>query len=77
MRASNEKAMHTVPEFVSKATDQIVNEGDTIKLPCYADNMGKNLTLNIRTFHGFVGAIKRILLIQSTFLHYNISSFSI
>ena len=37
----NERIVNTVPEFVSRQTDQLVNEGDTIKLPCLVDKLGK------------------------------------
>lgn len=37
----NEKVVHTIPEFVTPATSQTVNEGDIIKLPCYVDKIGE------------------------------------
>lgn len=38
----NEKVVHTIPQFVSKPIEQMVNEGETIKLPCIVDKLGKN-----------------------------------
>ena len=37
----DEKVVHTTPTFVSTSSSQLVNEGDTIKLPCFVDNLGK------------------------------------
>lgn len=37
----HEKVVHTTPTFVSTASNQLVNEGDTIKLPCWVDKLGK------------------------------------
>ena len=39
--SSEEKVVHTTPTFVSTSTSQLVNEGDTIKLPCFVDKLGK------------------------------------
>ena len=36
-----EQVVHTTPTFVSTTSSQLVNEGDTIKLPCFVDNLGK------------------------------------
>ncbi len=36
-----EKVVHKNPKFISKGTTQMINEGDTIKLPCMADTLGK------------------------------------
>ena len=36
-----EKVVHTTPTFVSSSSSQMVNEGDTIKLPCFVDKLGK------------------------------------
>ncbi len=43
----NERVVHTVPEFTSHEFEGIVNEGDTIKLPCFVDKLGmiQNLRL--------------------------------
>ena len=38
---ADEQVVHTVPEFTSQTTDQMVNEGDTIKMPCFVDKLGK------------------------------------
>jgi len=35
----HEKVVHTTPTFVSTASNQLVNEGDTIKLPCWVDKL--------------------------------------
>lgn len=37
----NEKVVHTIPEFISEEVDLIVNEGETIKLPCLVDKLGE------------------------------------
>jgi len=37
--SSEEKVVHTTPTFVSTSTSQLVNEGDTIKLPCFVDKL--------------------------------------
>ena len=37
----DEKVVHTTPTFVSTSSSQLVNEGDTIKLPCFVDKLGK------------------------------------
>ena len=36
-----EKVVHRTPEFVSSSSNQLINEGDTIKLPCLVDKLGK------------------------------------
>ena len=36
-----EKVVHRNPKFISQSTNQLVNEGETIKLPCLADKLGK------------------------------------
>jgi len=36
-----EKVVHRNPKFISQTTNQLVNEGETIKLPCLADKLGK------------------------------------
>jgi len=50
--SAEEKVVHTTPTFVSTSSSQLVNEGDTIKLPCFVDKLdgfvlmwkkGKNL----------------------------------
>ena len=52
----HERVIHTVPEFVSKPqTDLWVNEGDTIKLPCMVDKLGKVLLCSRFKFHGSYG----------------------
>ncbi len=35
--------VHTVPAFVSRPFRGTVDEGDTVKLPCYVDKLGKNI----------------------------------
>ena len=40
-----EKVVHTTPTFVSSSSSQMVNEGDTIKLPCFVDKLGKKIEL--------------------------------
>ena len=35
--SEHEKVVHTTPNFVSVPSNQMVNEGDTIKLPCLVD----------------------------------------
>lgn len=37
----HEKVVHTTPTFTSTGTNQLVNEGDTIKLPCFVDKLGE------------------------------------
>lgn len=37
----NEKVVHTVPEFVTDPIVDTVNEGDTFKLPCFVEKLGK------------------------------------
>ena len=37
----NEQVVHTVPAFVTEPIDETVNEGDTIKLPCFVEKLGK------------------------------------
>ena len=44
--SSEEKVVHTTPTFVSTSTSQLVNEGDTIKLPCFVDKLGKTELLS-------------------------------
>ena len=39
--SAEEKVVHTTPTFVSTSSSQLVNEGDTIKLPCFVDKLGK------------------------------------
>lgn len=39
--SSEEKVVHTNPEFLSDSTNDWVNEGETIKLPCLVDKLGK------------------------------------
>jgi hypothetical protein len=39
--SENEKVVHTTPVFISTSTNQLVNEGDPIKLPCLVDKLGK------------------------------------
>ena len=37
----DEKVVHTNPTFLSDSTNDWVNEGETIKLPCLVDKLGK------------------------------------
>ena len=37
----DEKVVHTNPTFLSDPTNQLINEGETIKLPCLVDKLGK------------------------------------
>ena len=37
----DEQVVHTTPEFKSEPVNTMVNEGDTIKLPCFVDKLGK------------------------------------
>jgi len=37
--SAEEKVVHTTPTFVSTGTNLMVNEGDTIKLPCFVDKL--------------------------------------
>lgn len=37
----NEKVVHRSPKFISPITDAIVNEGETIKINCIVDKLGK------------------------------------
>merc|ERR1719220_3165684 len=37
--SAEEKVVHTTPTFVSTSSSQLVNEGDTIKLPCFVDKL--------------------------------------
>lgn len=37
--SEHEKVVHTTPKFVSTSTNQLVNEGDRIKLPCIVDKL--------------------------------------
>lgn len=39
----HEKVVHFNPTFLSTGTNQLVNEGDTIKLPCLVDKLGKHI----------------------------------
>ena len=39
--SQDEKVVHTEPIFTSDSTNQLVNEGETIKLPCLVDKLGK------------------------------------
>ena len=39
--SAEKKKVHTTPTFVSTSSSQLVNEGDTIKLPCFVDKLGK------------------------------------
>ena len=41
----HEKVVHFTPTFTSTGTNQLVNEGDTIKLPCLVDKLGKFFSL--------------------------------
>ena len=36
----DEKVVHTNPTFLSDSTNDWVNEGETIKLPCLVDKLG-------------------------------------
>ena len=36
----NERVVYATPEITSDSTDDIINEGDTIKLPCMVDKLG-------------------------------------
>ena len=36
-----EKVVHRNPKFLSQSVNQLINEGETIKLPCLADKLGK------------------------------------
>ena len=38
-----EKVVHRNPKFISQTTSLLVNEGETIKLPCLADKLGELL----------------------------------
>jgi hypothetical protein len=38
-----EKVVHRNPKFISQSTNQLVNEGETIKLPCLADKLGNQI----------------------------------
>ena len=44
--SAEEKVVHTTPTFVSTSSNQMVNEGDTIKLPCFVDKLGKKNSIN-------------------------------
>ena len=35
-----EKVIHRTPQMQSKNSDELINEGDIIKLPCIVDNAG-------------------------------------
>lgn len=37
----NEQVVHTIPQFTSTSSEMLINEGDTIKLPCFVDKLGK------------------------------------
>ena len=43
----DEHIVHTIPTFKSDPTDQLVNEGETIKLPCAVDKLCKFTNLII------------------------------
>ena len=42
-----EKVVNRNPKFISQTTNQLVNEGETIKLPCLADKLGEILQTDI------------------------------
>lgn len=35
----NEQVVHTIPQFTSTSSEMLINEGDTIKLPCFVDKL--------------------------------------
>ncbi|XP_059095185.1 igLON family member 5-like [Tigriopus californicus] len=35
----NEQVVHTIPQFTSTSSEMLINEGDTIKLPCFVDEL--------------------------------------
>ena len=37
----DEKVIHVTPQITSKTSDELLNEGDTIKLPCLVDKLGQ------------------------------------
>ena len=39
----NEQVVLTTPTLISTSSNQLVNEGDTIKLPCLVDKLGKKI----------------------------------
>ncbi len=40
----DERVVHTIPKFVSREVQTVVNEGDTIKLPCFVDKLGETMS---------------------------------
>eukprot|EP00096_Caligus_rogercresseyi_P000157 TRINITY_DN1043_c0_g1_i4.p1 TRINITY_DN1043_c0_g1~~TRINITY_DN1043_c0_g1_i4.p1 ORF type:complete len:469 (-),score=111.82 TRINITY_DN1043_c0_g1_i4:484-1890(-) len=41
----DEKVVHMTPKFISKSEDLLVNEGDTLKLPCLIDVIGQGFAV--------------------------------
>ena len=37
----DEKPIHVNPKMISKDSDELINEGDIIKLPCVVDTLGR------------------------------------
>ena len=41
MTEGNEQVIHRLPTFTSVGETMLVNEGSTIRLPCFVNNLGK------------------------------------
>ena len=37
-----DEVIHRIPVMMSKDSDELINEGDIIKLPCVVDTLGKS-----------------------------------
>ena len=50
----NERVVYATPEITSDSTDDIINEGDTIKLPCMVDKLGIFPSIQMHTLFGIL-----------------------
>ena len=63
--SQDEKVVHTNPTFFSDSTNQLVNEGETIKLPCLVDKLGKFMWFFVYKTHS--GIFMTVAKLETTF----------
>ena len=63
--SQDEKVVHTNPTFISDSTNQLVNEGETIKLPCLVDKLGKFMWFFVYKTHS--GIFMTVAKLETTF----------
>ena len=68
--SEEERIVHKTPTFKTESTDLTVNEGETIKLPCFLDTLGEQFTLMLQTY-GFQEAANGVL--YCWFCHHHIN----